>query len=43
MTVIMRIFANDETFGDYIEQQLLLASKNHCIEQIEINELLEGM
>jgi hypothetical protein len=43
MNVIMRIFANDETFGDYIEQQLLLASKNYCVEQIEINELLEGI
>jgi hypothetical protein len=43
MNVIMRIFANDETFGDYIEQQLLLASKNYCLEQIEINDLLESM
>jgi hypothetical protein len=43
MGVIMRIFADDETFGDSIEHHLLLSSKNYCIEQIEINELLEGM
>ena len=41
MNVIMRIFADGETFGDAIEQQLLLSSRAHCIEQIQINELLE--
>lgn len=41
MAVIMGIFADDETFGDAIEQQLLLSSRAHCIEQIQINELLE--
>ncbi len=41
MTVIMGIFADDETFGDDIEKQLLLASRDHCIEQMQIAELLE--
>jgi hypothetical protein len=41
MNVIMRIFADGETFGDSIEHHLLLASKSYCIEQIEITELLE--
>jgi hypothetical protein len=43
MNVIMRMFNNGETFGDSIEHRLLLSSKNHCVEQIEIHELLEGM
>ena len=43
MTVIMRIFDGGETFGDTIEHHLLLSSKNHCIEQIEITELLESL
>jgi hypothetical protein len=41
MTVIMSIFNEDERFGDSIEHHLLSSSKNHCIEQIEITELLE--
>jgi hypothetical protein len=43
MTVIMYIFTEDERFGDSIEHELLLSSKNYCIEQIEINDLLESM
>tara|TARA_R110000868_G_scaffold106086_4_gene291115 strand:- start:1861 stop:2118 length:258 start_codon:yes stop_codon:yes gene_type:complete len=43
MNVIMRIFERGETFGDTIEHHLLLSSKNHCIEQIEITELLESL
>ena len=41
MNVIMRIFEDGETFVDSIEHQLLLASKDHCIEQIQITELLD--
>lgn len=43
MNVIMRIFAEDDTFGDSIEKQLLMASRDHCIEQIQINELLDNV
>lgn len=43
MTVIMHIFTEDERFGDSIEHELLLSSKNYCLEQIEINDLLESM
>ena len=43
MRVILGIFDDGERFGDSIERHLLLSSKNHCIEQIEINELLEGI
>jgi hypothetical protein len=43
MNVIMRIFDGGETFGDSIEHQLLLSSRNYCVEQIEINDLLEGI
>jgi hypothetical protein len=41
MRVILGIFYDGETFGDSIERHLLSSSKNHCIEQIEITELLE--
>ena len=43
MNVIMRMFERGETFGDTIEHHLLLSSKNYCLEQIEIHDLLEGM
>jgi hypothetical protein len=43
MTVIMHIFNEDERFSDSIEHELLLASKSYCIEQIEINQLLDDM
>ena len=43
MMVIMRIFDEGDTFGDSIEKQLLLSSRNHCIEQIQITELLENI
>jgi hypothetical protein len=43
MAVIMSIFDEDERFIDTIEHQLLLASRNYCIEQMEINDLLEGI
>ena len=43
MRVILGIFNNGETFGDSIEHRLLLSSKNHCLEQIEITELLDSL
>lgn len=43
MRVIMRIFDEGDTFGDSIEKHLLSSSRNHCIEQIEIAELLENI
>lgn len=43
MNVIMHIFEEGDTFGDSIEHQLLISSKNHCIEQIQITELLENI
>ena len=43
MRVILGIFDDGETFGDSIERHLLSSSKNYCLEQIEINDLLESM
>jgi hypothetical protein len=43
MKVIMRIFEEGDTFGDAIEKQLLLSSRDHCMEQIQINELLDNV
>lgn len=43
MMVIMRIFEEGDTLRDSIEHQLLLSSRNHCIEQIQITELLENI
>ena len=43
MMVIMGMFADDDTFGDDIEKQLLMSSRDHCIEQIQINDLLENI
>jgi hypothetical protein len=43
MMVIMSIFDDGERFDDTIEHHLLLSSRNYCVEQIEINDLLEGI
>lgn len=43
MMVIMGMFGGDDTFGDEIEKQLLMSSRDHCIEQIQINDLLENI
>ncbi len=43
MMVVMAIFADGDTFGDAIEHQLLLSSRDHCIEQMQISDLLESL
>jgi hypothetical protein len=43
MRVILGIFDDGERFDDSIEHHLLLSSKSYCLEQIEINDLLESM
>lgn len=43
MGVVMSIFEDCGTFRDSIEKELLLASRNHCIEQMEIMDLLDGI
>lgn len=43
MMVIMAMFADGETFGDAIEHELLLSSKAHCVEQMQIIDLLESL
>lgn len=43
MNVIMRMFERGERFEDSIEEHLLLSSKNYCLEQIEIHDLLENI
>jgi hypothetical protein len=43
MKLIMRMCSDDDVLRDDIELRILKSMHTHCAEQIEINELLEGI